>query len=80
VNIAPEIAADGAGFVEADTLPGTCTLLRRWLQLTPQARAALRPRARSCFENRYRIDNASSSFTREIYLSLLMRRLEQLDT
>ncbi len=75
VNIAPEIAADGAGFVEADTLPGTRTLLRRWLQITPQARAAMRPRARQCFENRYRIENASSTITREIYLSLLQRRL-----
>jgi glycosyltransferase involved in cell wall biosynthesis len=74
VNIAPEIAADGAGFVEADTLPGTRTLLMRWLQLAPQARAALRPRARQCFENRYCMDNFSSSITREIYLSLFQRR------
>jgi glycosyltransferase involved in cell wall biosynthesis len=56
VNISPEIAADGAGLVDHDTLPGTIALLSRWLQLDPSARQAMALQARYTFEKRYTID------------------------
>jgi glycosyltransferase involved in cell wall biosynthesis len=59
VNISPEIAADGAGLVDHDTLPGTISLLTRWLQLDPSARHAMTLQARSTFEKRYTIEGFS---------------------
>lgn len=53
VNIAEEIAADGAGFVEADTPEGTLRLLQRWLATPETERARMRQGALDCFERRY---------------------------
>jgi glycosyltransferase involved in cell wall biosynthesis len=53
VNIAPEIAADGCGIVEPDTLHGTIRLLTRWLALTPAQREEMAAKARSTFSKRY---------------------------
>jgi glycosyltransferase involved in cell wall biosynthesis len=56
INISPEIAADGAGLVEHDTVPGVTTLLSRWLQLDHATRQAMRGHARRCFEQRFTIE------------------------
>ncbi len=56
VNISSEIAADGAGFAEHDTLLGTIALLRRWLELAPPARQSMAYQARRTFEHRYTIE------------------------
>jgi glycosyltransferase involved in cell wall biosynthesis len=61
VNISPEIAADSAGLVEHDTLPGTITLLTRWLQLDAPTRQAMARQARRTFEQRYTIDGYASA-------------------
>jgi glycosyltransferase involved in cell wall biosynthesis len=53
VNIASEIAADGAGLMETDTAAGTERLLERWIDLPPAERRAMRNRARDCFHRRY---------------------------
>jgi glycosyltransferase involved in cell wall biosynthesis len=53
VNIAAEIAADGAGLVEPDTLAGTEQLLSRWFALEPAQHAAMAARARETFQSRY---------------------------
>jgi glycosyltransferase involved in cell wall biosynthesis len=53
VNIAPEIAADGCGLVEPDTLEGTTRLLERWLALRPDEREAMRKQALATFAKRY---------------------------
>jgi glycosyltransferase involved in cell wall biosynthesis len=53
VNIAPEIAADGCGLVEPDTLEGTVRLLRRWLALTPAEREQMTQQAHATFSKRY---------------------------
>jgi glycosyltransferase involved in cell wall biosynthesis len=53
INIAPEIAADGCGLVEPDTLDGTILLLERWLALDADERAAMRKQARATFAKRY---------------------------
>jgi glycosyltransferase involved in cell wall biosynthesis len=53
VNISPEIATDGCGYVEADTLEGTRRLLERWLATAPDDRARMAAQARSTFDARY---------------------------
>jgi glycosyltransferase involved in cell wall biosynthesis len=53
VNIAAEIADDGSGLVEPDTLEGTTLLLQRWLALTEDEREVLRRKALVTFDKRY---------------------------
>jgi glycosyltransferase involved in cell wall biosynthesis len=53
VNIAPEIAAAGAGLMELDTQQGTDNLVRRWIETPAPERAALSARALALFEDRY---------------------------
>ncbi len=53
VNIAEEIAADGGGLMETDTLAGTINLLTRWIQLSPEAKALMGQRAFETFTRRY---------------------------
>jgi glycosyltransferase involved in cell wall biosynthesis len=53
VNIASEIAADGAGLMELDTEEGTENLIRRWIQMTPAQRGAMNEQAHRTFEERY---------------------------
>jgi len=53
VNIAGEIAHDGAGLVESDTAAGTERLLERWLELLPGERREMGERALECFYRRY---------------------------
>ena len=53
VNIAPEIAADGAGLMEPDTQRGTDRLLERWIAMTAVERAAMNARTLDCFDRRY---------------------------
>ena len=53
VNIAPDIAADGAGLMEPDTSEGTQHLLQRWLAMGPDDRQAMAAQARITFDRRY---------------------------
>ncbi len=53
VNIAPEIADDGAGLMEPDTQDGTDNLVRRWIELTPAQRDAMDEQALKTFNTRY---------------------------
>jgi glycosyltransferase involved in cell wall biosynthesis len=53
VNIAPEIAADGAGLMESDTPEGTDNLLRRWIEMTPAQRHRMGQTASQTFDRRY---------------------------
>lgn len=61
VNIWREVAADSAGFVEEDSLEGAVLLLQRWLQLSDIERAAMKRRARACFEARFEIGRTAAS-------------------
>lgn len=70
VNIAPEIAADGCGLVEPDTLAGTVRLLQRWLALTPDERAAMAAQAHTTFMRRYDMRRNSA---------VILRTFEQLN-
>jgi glycosyltransferase involved in cell wall biosynthesis len=53
VNIAAEIAQDGAGLMETDTAAGTARLLERWMAMTGGEREAMGVRAAECFRRRY---------------------------
>jgi glycosyltransferase involved in cell wall biosynthesis len=53
VNIAADIAADGAGLAEDDTAAGTERLLERWIAMPAAEREAMAERARECFHRRY---------------------------
>ena len=56
VNIWQEIQADGAGLVDADTVAGAESMLRRWLALDAGERARLREQARRTFESRFAME------------------------
>jgi glycosyltransferase involved in cell wall biosynthesis len=75
VNISPEIAADGAGFADEDTVAGTCRMLRKWLALPETDRAAMRDRARRTFLARYTAEVGAKDMQRGIYLSLAARKM-----
>jgi glycosyltransferase involved in cell wall biosynthesis len=53
VNIAEDIADDGAGLMELDTPEGTLRLLQRWIGMTVQEREEMAERAHRCFQTRY---------------------------
>ncbi len=53
VNIAPDIAMDGAGLMDVDTLEGTVRLLQEWIGMPPAERATMGLRARATFLKRY---------------------------
>jgi glycosyltransferase involved in cell wall biosynthesis len=66
VNIAPDVAADGAGLVELDDLEGTIRLIERFQSLTPEQRAAMQANALECYQRRYALGNAAQ----EVYKAL----------
>jgi glycosyltransferase involved in cell wall biosynthesis len=53
VNIAPEIAADGAGLMEADTQEGTDRLIERWISMPSAERVEMARKALETFDRRY---------------------------
>jgi glycosyltransferase involved in cell wall biosynthesis len=53
VNIAPEIARDGAGLMDSDTAEATERLLTRWLETPGEERQAMGSRALETFHRRY---------------------------
>jgi glycosyltransferase involved in cell wall biosynthesis len=59
VNIWREIVAHDAGFVGEDTMEGTAASFRRWSALTAQEIAALRIRAKTCFEQEFDFSHTS---------------------
>ena len=64
VNIWREIDSDGAGYVENDDLPGTTRLIERWFNTNEAERAAMREKARHCFQSRFEINHAAASLVR----------------
>jgi len=53
VNIAPDIAAAGAGLMQPDTQQGTDTLLRSWIEMPSTERESMGLRALELFDQRY---------------------------
>jgi glycosyltransferase involved in cell wall biosynthesis len=66
VNIAPDVAGDGAGLMETDTLEGTIRLLSAFQELKQEQRTAMRERALDCYRRRYALGNAAQ----EVYKAL----------
>ena len=64
VNIWREVAADGAGFVASDTVAGTVSSLRRWLELGPSLAIAMRTQARHTFHRRFTVEAMSKDLLR----------------
>jgi glycosyltransferase involved in cell wall biosynthesis len=58
VNIAPEIASDGAGLVQPDTVEGTVELIRGYLSMSENEKNLMRANARACYLKRYSLGNA----------------------
>ena len=69
VNIWREIKESGAGLVEKDDQEGTDRLIARWRDLDPVEKAAMRRKARACFEAKFDIHEAGR------YLAELLERL-----
>jgi glycosyltransferase involved in cell wall biosynthesis len=57
VNIWHQVVEDGVGLVEEDTLAGTSSLLRRWVDLEPCQRTNMAALARACFLSRFNISH-----------------------
>jgi glycosyltransferase involved in cell wall biosynthesis len=68
VNIAPDVAADGAGLVETDTLEGTRRLMERFLAMDPAARDEMRRKGLACYARRYALSNAATELYRAMGL------------
>jgi glycosyltransferase involved in cell wall biosynthesis len=64
VNIWREVEADGAGFVASDTVAGTVSSLRRWLELEPSVAATMRTQARQTFNRRFTVEAMSKDLLR----------------
>lgn len=74
VNISPEIAADGAGLAEDDTVEGTERMLKRWLALPKADQLQMGRQARATFEARYTAEVGAKDMLRNIYLTLAARK------
>jgi len=68
VNIAPDVAGDGAGLVESDTLDGTRRLIERFLTMSRTERDAMRQRGLACYQRRYALGNAANEVYRAMGL------------
>jgi len=61
VNIAPDVAADGAGLMESDTLEGTVKLIEDFQGLSAEQRRKMRQLALDCYANRYALKSAAQA-------------------
>jgi glycosyltransferase involved in cell wall biosynthesis len=66
VNIAADVAADGAALMESNTLEGTVQLIERFQALTEEERKVMRASALDCYQRRYALGNAAQ----EVYKAL----------
>jgi hypothetical protein len=64
VNIAEEIADDGAGLMELDTPDGTLRLLKRWIAMSLEERQQMADRAYRCFNERYDMSENAKAIIR----------------
>ena len=69
VNIAPDVAADGAALMETDTLEGTVRLIEKFQQLTIETKNFMQTRALACYQTRYALTNAAQEVYRALGLA-----------
>jgi glycosyltransferase involved in cell wall biosynthesis len=67
VNIWREIQLHRGGLIETDDLEGTRRLIERWAGLPAAERAAMRERAKGCFQERFNIERAADSFIQAVH-------------
>jgi len=60
VNIWSEIAQDGAGIVDDDTVEGTCRMLERWLRLPKSEKAEMAAKCRETFDRHFAMERVPS--------------------
>jgi glycosyltransferase involved in cell wall biosynthesis len=75
VNIWREIAADGAGIVVPDTLPGTIDLFERWLGMSPDEQEQMRRQTKLCFDTRFELTRVAAALVDEVCRSTYARGL-----
>ena len=78
VNIWDEIHANGAGFVEPDTIEGVQNLLRRWRENPVSARQAIGEKALACQKERFGIQSVNQKLQRLIQRQLDMSGAQSL--
>jgi len=61
VNIAADVASDGAGLVEPDTLEGARRLIERLLAMSEDERNRMRELALECYRSRYALAGAAEA-------------------
>ena len=69
VNIAPDVAGDGAGIAASDTLDGTMHLLEAFQAMSPNARRTMRAKALKCYQTRYALGNSAQEVYRALGLA-----------
>ena len=69
VNIAPDVAAAGAGLMDTDTVEGAARMLRAFQDLSPQQLTEMRQRALDCYQRRYALNNAAQTVYRALSLA-----------
>ena len=77
VNIWREIATVNAGYVEADDVAGTTSLLKRWLDTPPPLRAEMRVRARSVFESHFEAKAAAQDMLAKMQVAVASFRCKR---
>ncbi len=76
VNISPEIAVDGAGLADDDTLSGAYRLLRKWQGFAAAEKEQMREQARRTFLARYLVEVGAKDMVKSIYLIMAGRKAE----
>lgn len=69
VNIARDIAKDGAGWMEPDTLEGTARLIAGFQCASPEELKIRRRRALDCYQSRYALNDAAETLYSALGLS-----------
>lgn len=69
VNIAAEVAGDGAGLMESDTVDGTARLIARFQAMSVEERNRMRADAVASYQRRYSLDDAPQTIYRAMGLA-----------
>ena len=69
VNIAPDVASDGACLIEPDTLDGTARLIERFNAMPEAARDTMRAAGLDCYQRRYALRNAAPAVYKALGLA-----------
>ncbi len=64
VNIAPQIAEDGAGLMRVDDQAGTDALVHDWITMTPEVRSRMEEQALITFHERYDMEQNAITILR----------------